>query len=82
MLKMILGYAACGFGVVGAGFWLAAALVAIPDKIPMATMTYGGDGNSELQTFVNAMKKQSRLNAVAAVLTGAQCILGALALVP
>ena len=63
-------YAAIAFAIIGSGLWFWSALVRLPKEF---TVGWGGVGGTS-EDMLNALKRQSRLNAWAAAFTAAAII--------
>jgi hypothetical protein len=76
-----VSYAAAGFGLLAAGFWLWSSIVPIPERFNIAVVrgdspvgghplgaTFVGTAHSgDFLVLANALKRQSRLNSIAAI---------------
>jgi hypothetical protein len=76
-LRSALSWIAVASAAVAAGLWLWSAKVRLPDQI---TVGYGGVGGS-VQTMADALRRQSRLSAAAAVAAGVSSFAQALGMV-
>ncbi len=65
-----LQFAAAGLAFVAAAFWLSSARIKLPTEI---TVGFGGSGGS-VQELGDALRRQSRLSACAAVSAGVASI--------
>lgn len=65
-LKMALSILSAIFAIVAAVLWWLSAIVKTPSKFPIVA-TYNTTSCDELQTLANALIRQSRLSACAAI---------------